>query len=112
MTRTVYVYRRNPDGTIERHEKDLEPLRLNADSGALWGDREYIGLKATDGTDISSRSKQREYMKRHGLTTADDFKDVWAKAQKDRDAYRQGLAGGAVTRNDIAEAIARLQGSK
>lgn len=109
---TTWVYVRNADGTIERFEKNLEPQRLNADSGALWGDREYIGLKATDGTDISSRSKQREYMKRHGLTTADDFKDTWAKAQKERDLYRQGLGGGAITRNDIAETIARLQGSK
>jgi len=111
VTRTVYVYTKAPDGTVERHEK-LEPQRLNADAGALWGDRSYDGLKATDGSDIGTRTKHREYMRRHGLTTADDFKDVWAKAQKDRDLYRQGLAGGAVTRNDIAEAMARLQGSK
>jgi hypothetical protein len=78
-------------------------------NNALAGDRSYDGLRATDGTDISTRSKHREYMKRNNLTTIDDYKESWAKAQQRRDEYRQGKGHGAITRNDIAEAIARLE---
>jgi len=42
-------------------------------AGLLWNDRDYDGLRATDGSDISTRTKHREYMKRTGLTTVDDF---------------------------------------
>lgn len=51
---------------------------------ALAGDRHYDGLVATDGTLINSRSKHREYMKRNGLTIADDYKGEWAKAERER----------------------------
>ena len=74
---------------------------------ALVGDRHYDGLRATDGADISTRTKHREYMKRHGLTTIDDYKESHAKAQAARDQYRQ--RGGSVTRDDIARAIHQLQ---
>lgn len=59
-------------------------------ANALAGDRHYDGLRASDGRDISSRSKHRAYMREKGLTTADDFKDTWAKAQKERDVLRAG----------------------
>lgn len=75
--------------------------------GGLWGDRHYDGLRATDGADISSRKKHREYMKRTGLTTADDFKDTWAKAKEQREHYMQH--GGTIRRRDIVEAIHKLQ---
>lgn len=51
----------------------------------------YEGLRATDGTPINSRAKHREYMRLHGFTTADDYKESWAKAQKERaDFYTTG----------------------
>jgi putative FmdB family regulatory protein len=85
--------------------------RVNALDNVLAGDRHYIGLQAQDGTDISSRSKHREYMHRHGLTTADDYTETWAKAAKEREAYRRGESGkGAITRDDIARAFARHYG--
>lgn len=84
------------------------PAGLNAVDNALAGDRHYDGLRAQDGTDISSRSKHREYMKKHGLTTVDDFKGTWAAAERKRDLYRQGKGGGAVTRDDIARTWARM----
>jgi hypothetical protein len=56
----------------------------------LWGDRHYQGMRAPDGTDISSRTKHREYMKRHGLTTSDDFKTSWQKAEQQRVNIQQG----------------------
>lgn len=83
-----------------------EPQRRN-DAGVLWGDRHYEGLKATDGTDISSRSKHREYMKANGLAMADDFKNTWAQAQEQRDAYHQ--RGGSFSRSDVERAIHQLQ---
>ena len=80
--------------------------------GILYGDRNYDGLKATDGTDISTRTKHKEYMKRNGLTIADDFKETWAdQAKKRADFYTTGK-GGAVTREDIAKAIATLESSR
>jgi hypothetical protein len=50
----------------------------------------YGGLQATDGADISSRKKHREYMRRNGLTTADDFKQTWENAAKERAKFYQG----------------------
>lgn len=76
----------------------------------VLGDRHYDGLRAPDGTDISTRTKHREYMKRNNLTTMDDFQGSWAKAEKERDAYRTTGKGGAVTRNDIAQEWARQVG--
>jgi len=70
-------------------------------------DAHYDGLRATDGTDISTRKKHREYMKRHGLTTADDFSSSWDKAKKEREQYFQ--RGGSITRKDILEVIQRLE---
>ena len=76
-------------------------------TSALWNDRHYHGLRATDGTDISSRKKHREYMKRMGLTTADDFKSHWDKAKSEREHYMRH--GGSVSKRDIAEAIRQLE---
>lgn len=50
----------------------------------------YGRLQATDGTDISSRTKRERYMRANGLADAGDFKETWSKAQKDREAYRRG----------------------
>lgn len=58
-------------------------------ANAMAGDRHYAGLRAPDGTDISSRTKHREYMKSKGLTTADDFTGVWKKAEGERELFRK-----------------------
>lgn len=75
--------------------------------GGLWGDRHYDGLRASDGADISTRKKHRDYMKRMGYATADDFKDTWAKSQRDRENYMKN--GGSFRKQDIAEAMRRLE---
>lgn len=59
-------------------------------ANALAGDRHYDGLRASDGTDISTRTKHREYMRSRGLTTADDFKGTWKQAAKEREAFFTG----------------------
>lgn len=85
---------------------DCSP-NMRADAGALWGDRHYDGLQASDGTDISSRSKQRDYMKLNNLTTADDFKTTWADAREKRE--RLFKEGGTFSKRDIERAITQLQ---
>ena len=77
--------------------------------GRVHGDTHYDGLRAPDGTDISTRAKHREFMKRNNLTTVDDFKQTWAGAERQREAYRTRGVGGAVTRDDIGRAIHQLE---
>jgi hypothetical protein len=95
--------------TLEFHEvsNDYVPDVGNTDS-ALWGDRHYDGVRASDGTDISTRSKHREYMKRHGLTTVDDFgHNYWSQHAATREAIASGVDPNR--KHDIARAIAKLQ---
>jgi len=68
-------------------------------------DRHYDGLRATDGTDISSRAKHREYMRRNNLTTIDDFTQTWANAAKARLENRDPQR-----REDVERAIHKLGG--
>lgn len=72
------------------------------------GDRHYDGMQATDGTDISTRAKHREYMRRNNLTTVDDFKESWSKAAQERAAYFTGQRG-TITKDDIGRAIHQLE---
>jgi hypothetical protein len=105
MTRRRYIQDPNTFEMIEV-TADYQPVTRN-DSGALWGDRHYDGVKAPDGTDISTRAKHREYMRRHNLTTADDFKDTWAKAQQERERYV--TQGGSFRRTDVERAFHQIQ---
>lgn len=76
--------------------------------GVMGNDDLYQGMRASDGTDISTRAKHRAYMKANNLTTADDFKETWAKQEKERAA---ALAGEDKDRaQDIANAIHKLGG--
>lgn len=75
-------------------------------ANALAGDRHYDGLRATDGTDISSRSKHREYMRRKGLTTIDDFSGQWARAEKQREQRRSTNVVDPVEAREIRQVIA------
>ena len=104
-------YHRNPPTFFHCGQQQVRyfpPTGLNAIDNVLAGDRHYDGLKAPDGTDISSRSKHQAYMKANNLTIADDFKDVWAKARKDKDAYYTGKKG-TITKADIRETIERME---
>lgn len=102
MSRKRYIQMREPPYELIEVTADYQP-ELRTDSGALWGDRSYDGLKATDGTDISSRTKHREYMKANNLATVDDFKQTWAKAQEQRERYHQ--QGGSFKKADIERAM-------
>lgn len=76
-------------------------------ANALAGDRHYDGLQATDGTPINSRTKHREYMKANGLTMADDFKQTWKDAAKEREAVRTMKKGDPELRKEVAEQVYR-----
>lgn len=105
MTRRRWIQDRKTGELIE--VTDGYQAELRTDSGALWGDRSYDGLTATDGTDISTRTKHREYMKANGLTTADDFKNTWSQSQAKRE--RLFTEGGTFSKRDIERAISQLQ---
>ena len=101
-----------PYDFVEVTQDYVPPIRTITDA-ALWNDRSYDGLQATDGSPINTRTKHREYMKTNGLTTCDDFQGEWAQARKQRDAYFSGQSGsGAVRREDVARAIAQLERRK
>ena len=106
MTRRRYIQSKEPPYELIEITDDYQ-VPMRTDSGALWGDRSYDGLRAPDGTDISTRSKHREYMKATGLTTADDFQASWAKASENRENYVKH--GGSFSRGDIERAIHQVQ---
>ena len=93
----------NYHGTMERYLSVVPGMSGLAN--ALAGDRHYDGLRSTDGADISTRTKHREYMKAKGLTMADDFKGVWAKAQQEREAIRAGNLADSTRRKEIEQAV-------
>jgi hypothetical protein len=76
--------------------------------GRVHGDLHYDGLRATDGTPIDTRTKHREYMKKHGLTTADDFKGEWSKTSQQRAEFYQKAPDPNRPR-DIAAAIEKVR---
>lgn len=109
MTRRRYIQSKEPPYELIEITDGYQ-AELRTDAGVLWGDRHYDGLRAPDGSDISTRSKHREYMKANNVTIADDFKDTWAKAREQRErAYTQG---GSFKRSDIERAIHQIQNRK
>jgi hypothetical protein len=95
--------------TLEFHEvtADYEPDAARTDA-ALWGDRHYDGQRTTDGVDISSRTKHREYMKRNNLTTVDDYgAGHWQKAAEQRERIARGVD--PHRKHEIARVIAQLE---
>jgi hypothetical protein len=75
--RKRYVYRPSHPQASEFGFVDAALLGLEAEVLALNApvlmDRFYENTQATDGTDIGSRRKHREYMKRTGLAPSSDF---------------------------------------
>jgi hypothetical protein len=104
--RRRYVQRKQEDGTFKLEEVDVNhfvPRRNLSDTDALISDRHYDGMRATDGTDISSRAKHRDYMRRNSLTTADDFTDHWKTYHR-----KEELKDNKQRRETIERTIARL----
>jgi hypothetical protein len=106
MTRRTYHY----DEKLGKMVEGPGPRRVDG-SGDGWrfSDRSYSGtpFKAPDGTIIDSRKKHRDYMRRTGLATADDFKGVWAKAKQEREAFYEGRSQSHAreVREDLRRAV-------
>jgi hypothetical protein len=90
-------------GAMERHLSVVPAMSGLAN--ALAGDRHYDGLRAPDGTDISSRTKHREYMKANNLTLTSDFSETWRSKQKEREAFRKGEKADPELRSLVKEQV-------
>jgi hypothetical protein len=101
-----YIQDKNTLELIEVTD-DFVPDSRVGDS-ALWGDSHYANTTGPNGEDLSSRAKHRAYLKATGLATTDDFKSEWSRAKEARENYQRN--GGTVSRQDVAQAIARLKG--
>jgi len=80
---------------------DYTPEPANTD-GVLWNDRLY-----QDDNDprYASRSQHREFMRRNGLTTMDDYTNYWKTTEKQRQAIREGRDPTRI--NHVVEAFNR-----
>ena len=77
--------------------------------GGHKSEEEIFGkLVATDGTDISTRKRHREYMKANGLTLADDYRASWTKAQAERDRAAKEGPSSKARRESIERAVHQL----
>ncbi|RKH09003.1 hypothetical protein D7X74_30435 [Corallococcus sp. CA047B] len=82
--RRRFVYRTNPEtGQVESHEVSADYQSVEA-RAPLFTDRFMEGAQAQDGTDISSRTKRRDYMRAHNLADTSDFTGTLEAATKER----------------------------
>lgn len=82
---------------------DMERRALDA---PICVDRFYENTKTTEGVDIGSRRKHRDYMKATGLTTADDFKETWKRETELRKRIAtEGILPDKTRREDVARAL-------
>jgi len=105
MSRRRWIY---INGEAIEVTADYSPQARDA-ANFVVGDSHYDGLRSPRGdqADISTRTKHREYMKRHGLATADDFKETWAKAAEKRGDFFAGKDPSRV--NDVVRAVEKVQ---
>jgi hypothetical protein len=109
MTRKTWHY----DEELGRLVEGPADRRIDGPSGDGWrfSDRLYSAnpFKAHDGTVIDSKRKHREYMKRHGLASADDFKGTWADAAKKRADVFTGKHDREARREAVARAMEKVR---
>ena len=82
-----------------------ESLAVNA---PIMAGRFYENTSATDGADIGSRRKHREYMKSKGLAMASDFTNEWKAAERTREGIRSAEYGRRERREAVERAAARI----
>lgn len=71
----------------------------------LLTDAPFDGLRATDGADISTRTKYEAYMRANKLTHMSDWRETWEKAAERRAA---GAAADAPRRRAAIERVLRM----
>ncbi len=100
-----------------RYDKELgEVVEVRGDEPRgpgrveLMLDSKYEGLRATDGTDVSSRRKWQAYARQHNLAHVEDFdKGYWPKKAKERDAMTRGDWGQKERTQAVVEAMRRVE---
>jgi hypothetical protein len=102
MARHRYIQLK--DGTLVEVSTNYVP-ETSPDSGILWGDRHYDGLRTAEGVDISTRTKHREYMRAKGVTHSSDFKEEWTSARKQRDDFFTTGGDHKARREAVARAL-------
>jgi hypothetical protein len=108
MTRRRFVYTRGGQPLPEPVE--VTDGFVGGDSRMpVFTDRYMEGDRATDGTDIGSRTKRRAYMQAHGLADASDYTQAWEKARMEREAQYRGTYRDPTTRADVARAIQQVK---
>lgn len=79
-------YRWN-EATHKLEELGSDWMPTDASRPPVFTDRYMEGTVAPDGTDISNRTRRKNYMRANGVADASDFKNTTAKAQKERESY-------------------------
>lgn len=93
MSRKRWLYTLNGQPLPEPIEVS-EGYEPEVRTGGHKSEEEVYGkLVATDGTDISTRRRHREYMQRNGLTVSEDYKEAWQKARAERIQHLTPEAG-------------------
>lgn len=100
-----FVYRRDPNSGEMRAVRVDEDWNDAPRSTGDLGKFQYNNLRATDGTDISSRTKRRDYMRAKGLADASDFTEHWQKKAKERESILSGEADTKERREIIGRAL-------
>jgi len=78
------------NGFVEAGDLGTSDCERHAKDAPIMVDRFYENTSATDGTDIGSRRKHREYMKARGLTTASDYTNEWKESARAREKRMKG----------------------
>lgn len=107
MPKRTWVYTeggRPLEQPLEVTDEAQPTARLEIATGNL-----YEGQRAQDGTDVSTRRRFEEYMRRNGYAVADDFKGEWAQAAKTRADYLTGTKRNPALREAIGRAAYQLE---
>lgn len=111
MSRTVFIYDEKTKKMVEIAKGDLTPRY--GSWGKLTSEEEiYGGARTTEGIDISSRKKRREYMKLNGLTDPGDYnKGHWEKKAEERRKFYAGEVdvSGGKRREDLARRLDQMR---
>lgn len=102
---TIGQYVRAPE--VPQHCGHPMARRITSAAPVFVSEAHYEGLRASDGTDISTRAKHRAYMRERNLTTMDDFKEQWRRDAQARADARE--ANDATRKQDIAEAMRKVE---
>lgn len=112
MSRRRFVYREVEPGKVESFEVTDDWRPTNADTGHKSEEEVFGKLQHSDGTDLSTRKRHREFMKSRGLTLSDDYKDHWAKAEQRRADLFSGKGSDKGVRQSLEKAVYQLTEGK